>query len=92
VAAGAYGLVFMMTTLAWIAIWGRLARRPQLLRPPYTAAWARRERVRGATGTAVYAAGIGIAWISPLLAMGLFVSLAVFYAAAARGFTLKNDP
>jgi uncharacterized membrane protein len=91
-AASAYGFVFMMTTLAWILIWGRLARRPQLLRPPYTGRWARRERLRGALGTAVYAAGIGLAWISPLLAMGLVVALAFFYAVTARGFAhVAND-
>jgi uncharacterized membrane protein len=87
-AAGAYGFVFMMTTLAWIFFWERLARRPELLRPPYTAAWARRERLRGSFGAALYAAGIGIAWISPLLAMGLFLSSALFYAVTARGFAL----
>jgi uncharacterized membrane protein len=85
-AAGAYGFVFMMMTLPWIFIWERLARRPELLRPPYTAAWARRERIRGALGATVYAAGIGIAWLSPLVAMGLFLSLALFYAVTARGF------
>ncbi len=85
-AAGAYGFVFMMMTLPWIFIWERLARRPELLRPPYTAAWARRERIRGALGASIYAAGIGIAWISPLVAMGLFLALALFYAVTARGF------
>ncbi len=71
-AAGAYGLVFMATTIAWILIWERLARRPEL-RPPYTASWARRERYRGAFGAIIYAAGIGIAWLSPLVAMGTTV-------------------
>jgi uncharacterized membrane protein len=86
VAAGAYGLVFMATTVAWILIWERLSRRPELLRPPYTAAWARRERYRGAFGATIYAGGIGIAWLSPLVAMGLFTFLALFYALTARGF------
>ena len=86
VAAGAYGFIFMATTIAWILTWERLARRPELLRPPYTAAWARRERVRGALGATIYAAGIGIAWLSPLVAMGLFLSLALFYAVTAQGF------
>jgi uncharacterized membrane protein len=90
-AAGAYGLVFMLMTLPWIFVWERLARRPELLRPPYTAAWARRERVRGALGAAVYACGIGIAWISPLLAMGLFLLLALFYAVTARGFAPDHE-
>jgi uncharacterized membrane protein len=86
VAAGAYGFVFMATTIAWILIWERLARRPELLRPPYTAEWARRERYRGAFGATIYAAGIGVAWLSPLVAMGLFIFLALFYAVTARGF------
>jgi uncharacterized membrane protein len=89
-AAGAYGFIFMMTTVAWILVWQRLTRRPELLRPPYTATWARRERIRGAFGTAVYAAGIGIAWVSPLSAMGLFVALALFYAMTARGLALDQ--
>jgi len=86
VAAGAYGLVFLGTTIVWILIWERLAWRPELLRPPYNAAWARRERYRGAFGAAIYTAGIGIAWISPLVAMGLYTFLAFFYAVTARGF------
>jgi uncharacterized membrane protein len=85
VATGAYGFVFMVSTIAWILTWDRLSRRPGLLRPPYTAAWARRERGRGIFGASLYAAGIGVAAISPLVAVGLFLFMALFFVWTAQG-------
>lgn len=85
-ATAAYALIFMLATVPWVLFWERLARRPELLRPPYGAGWARRERLRGGLGVCVYASGIGVAYLSPLVAMGLFLSVALFYVATARGF------
>ncbi|MBS1679715.1 MAG: DUF1211 domain-containing protein [Actinobacteria bacterium] len=92
VATATYALIFMLATVPWILFWERLARRPELLCPPYTAAWARRERLRGALGVAIYTGGIGVACLSPLLAMGLFLFVALFYVVTARGFALAPHP
>ena len=85
VAGGAYGLVFMATTIAWISS-GSASPGDRICFVLLHRAWARRERLRGAFGATIYAAGIGIAWLSPLVAMGLFLFLALFYAVTARGF------
>jgi uncharacterized membrane protein len=90
-ATAAYALIFMLATVPWVLFWERLARRPELLRPPYTSAWARRERFRGGLGVVIYGVGIGVAFLSPLVAMGLFIFLAVFFAVTASGFALDRS-
>jgi len=85
-ATAAYALIFTLATVPWALFWERLARRPELLEPPYTSRWARRERRRGILGVCVYASGIGIAYISPLIAMGLFFGVALFYVVTANGY------
>jgi uncharacterized membrane protein len=84
-ATATYALIFMLTTVPWIFFWDRLARRPELLKPPHSEQWARRERVRGALGIFVYGAGIGVAYLSPVGDLVLFILIAAFFAATAGG-------
>jgi hypothetical protein len=65
-----------------------LARYPVLLHEPYDAAYARLERRRTATGVATYAAATAIAWLAPMVALLLFLAVAIFYAVTSSGSRL----
>ncbi len=84
-ATATYAMIFALATAPWIFFWNRLARHPELLKPPHSVAWARRERWRGALGVLVYSVGIGVAYLAPLAALALFFASAGFFAITAGG-------
>jgi uncharacterized membrane protein len=88
VAVSFYGLLSMLNGLTWLGSWVHLARYPQLLQPPYDAAYAQLERRRSALGVSIYAAATAIAWIVPIVALLLFLAVAIFYAATSSGSRL----
>jgi uncharacterized membrane protein len=90
VAVSLYGLLSTVNGFAWLSSWVHLARCPELLQEPYDAAYARLERRRTATGVATYAAGTGIAWLAPTVALLLFLAMAVFYAVTSSGSRLPD--
>lgn len=80
VAAATYGLVMTLMAATFVAIWGYATARPSLLREGVDADQARATLPRFAFGTLVYAASIGLAWLSPLIALALYAALAIYYA------------
>jgi uncharacterized membrane protein len=89
VAVSLYGLLSMLNGFAWLGSWVHLARYPELLRAPYDAAYARLERRRTALGVATYAAATAIAWVAPMVAVLLFLAVAIFYAVTSSGSRLQ---
>jgi TMEM175 potassium channel family protein len=70
IAAALYGVVMVAMGLAFTLLWRRVSRdRPG----------ARRESLLFSTGLAVYAAAIGVSFLSAPLAMLLYLLMAVFY-------------
>ena len=82
-AAAVYALVFTLSTLPWLFIWGHLAGAPHLLAPGTDVAFARRRRRRAVLGATVYGACVLVAVVAPVLALVLFVGAALFYAVTA---------
>ena len=88
VAVSLYGLISMLNGCAWLGSWVHLARCPQLLREPYDEAYARLELRRTAMGVATYAAATAIAWLAPIIALLLFLAMAIFFAVTSSGSRL----
>lgn len=80
VAAAAYGLVMTLMGAAFGALWGYATARPALLRSDVDGDRARATRLRFWLGNLVYAASIGLAWLSPFLVILLYVVTAIYYA------------
>lgn len=86
VAAGFYGLIGVLMTVPWVFLWRRLVRRPELLEPPFDAAFARAEGSRSWVGVVIYAVCIGVGVLSPVAALGLYLAVALFYAFTSQGW------
>ncbi|HEY8988115.1 MAG TPA: TMEM175 family protein [Candidatus Limnocylindrales bacterium] len=84
-ATALYGLTATLMALPWGFIWRHLADRPELLEPGYDAAYARAEWRRGFVGLPIYVAATLIALVLPLLALALYLGIAVLYAATSQG-------
>ena len=84
-ATALYGLTATLMALPWGFIWRHLADRPELLLYGYDAAYARAEWRRGFVGLPIYVAATLIALILPLLALALYLGIAVLYAATSQG-------
>ena len=85
VAVAAYGLVSVVNGGCWMAAWHHLSRNPQLLRAPFDGPYALLERRRTVIGVSTYAVATAIAWVMPVVALLLYLSMAVFYAATSSG-------
>jgi TMEM175 potassium channel family protein len=91
VAVSFYGLISMLNGFTWLGSWVHLARYPELLHEPYDAAYAQLERRRTAMGVATYAAATAIAWLAPIVALFLFLAVAIFYAVTSSGSRLPDS-
>jgi uncharacterized membrane protein len=91
-ATALYGLTATLMALPWGFIWRHLADRPELLDHGYDAAYARAEWRRGFVGLPIYAAATLIALIFPLLALALYLAIAVLYAATSQGVDVGAGP
>jgi uncharacterized membrane protein len=85
VAVSAYGLVSMVNGVSWMVAWHHLSRNPRLLDAPFDGPYALLERRRSAVGVATYAAATAIAWSVPVVALLLYLAMAVFYATTSFG-------
>ena len=87
VAAALYGLAGTLMTLPWVFLWRHLARAPHLFRPPFDAAFARREAPRAWIGVFAYLVCAGLGFVSPYLAAFLYLAIGVFYALTSQGWS-----
>jgi uncharacterized membrane protein len=85
VAAASYGLVGVLMTIPWVFMWRRLAQRPTLMEPGHGAAFARVEGRRAWVGVVVYGVCIGVGLVAPVVALVLFLAVAVFYGVTSQG-------
>lgn len=86
-----YGFTGVLMTLPWVLMWRRLARRPELMEPGFTRAYATIEGRRAWVGVVVYGLCIGVGLISPTAALALFAMVAVFYGITSQGLANVED-
>jgi uncharacterized membrane protein len=84
-AATIYGLLSVATALPWLLMWRHIARHPDLLEPPLTAADARAELRRAAIGPVVYLIAVPIALFAPAVALVFYIAIALLYAVTNQG-------
>jgi TMEM175 potassium channel family protein len=87
-AAALYGLLATLMALPWGFIWRHLADRPDLLEPGFDAGYARAEWRRGFVGLPIYVAATLIALVLPLVALGLYLAIAILYAVTSQGIAV----
>jgi uncharacterized membrane protein len=91
-ATALYGLLATVMALPWGLFWRHLADKPELLEPGYDAAYARAEWRRGFVGLPIYAVATLVALVWPLVALGLYLGIAILYAVTSQGVSVKNTP
>jgi uncharacterized membrane protein len=84
-AAAVYALLGVVLPIPWLLIWRHLSRHPELFESGFGAAYARTELRRGALGPLVFALAIPVALVAPVVALLLFVGIAVLYALTNQG-------
>ncbi len=87
-AAALYGLTATLMALPWGFIWRHLADRPELLEAGYDAAYARAEWRRGFIGFPIYAVATLVALVLPLVALALYLAIAILYAVTSQGISV----
>jgi TMEM175 potassium channel family protein len=88
-ATALYGLTATLMALPWGFVWRHLADQPQLLEPGYDAAYARAEWRRGFIGLPIYALATLVALVLPLLALALYLGIAILYAITSQGLAVR---
>ncbi|WP_130799930.1 TMEM175 family protein [Streptomyces otsuchiensis] len=86
-AVALYALVAALMCCCWLALYGQLRRRPQLLERGVDPAYVRHGRLRSAIGVAAYAAAgvVGYA-VTPVAGLAVFVVVPAFYFLTSEGF------
>ncbi len=89
IAAAVYSFTFLLMSLGFSAIWLHASRGRRLLIAGFTDAELR-EITRGFTlGLPLYAVAIGIAFVSAPACLVLHAIVAIYYALAARGGSIR---
>ncbi|MEU2878664.1 TMEM175 family protein [Streptomyces sp. NPDC007070] len=92
VAVALYAGLAAAMCLSWVVFYQQLARRPELLHPDAERAYVRHGRLRSWAGALAYAvAGLLGVLVAPLLAIGVFVVLPVFYFVTSEGLPEGRD-
>nr|WP_237501103.1 TMEM175 family protein [Streptomyces sp. SID8381] len=92
VAVALYAGLAAAMCLSWVVFYRQLARRPELLHPDAERAYVRHGRLRSWAGALAYAvAGLLGVLVAPLLAIGVFVVLPVFYFVTSEGLPEGRD-
>jgi uncharacterized membrane protein len=89
-ATALYGLTATLMALPWSFIWRHLADRPELLESGYDAAYARAEGRRGSIGVPIYAVATLIALVLPMVALALYLAIAILYAVTSQGVSVPR--
>jgi uncharacterized membrane protein len=86
-ATALYGAMATFMAIPWGFFWRHLANHPELLEPGYDAAYARAEWRRGFVGLPIYAVATLVALVAPLVALALYLGIAILYAVTSQGVT-----
>lgn len=89
-AAVLYGLTATLMAAPWGFMLRDLADHPELLEPGYDATYARAEMRRGFIGLPIYSAATLIAFVLPLLALVLYLAIAILYAVTSQGVSVAS--
>jgi TMEM175 potassium channel family protein len=89
-ATALYGLMATLMALPWGFFWRHLADKPELLEPGYDAAYARAEWRRGTVGLPIYIVATLVALAWPLVALGLYLGIAILYAVTSQGVSTRT--
>jgi uncharacterized membrane protein len=89
-ATALYGLMATLMALPWGLFWRHLADKPELLEPGYDAAYARAEWRRGFVGLPIYIVATIVALAWPLVALGLYLGIAILYAVTSQGVSTRT--
>lgn len=84
-ATALYGATATLMAIPWGFIWRHLADKPELLEQGYDAAYARAEWRRGTVGLPIYAFATLVALVAPLIALLLYLGIAILYAVTSQG-------
>ena len=79
IAAAVYGAVMVAMSLAFSVLWRHVTRDARLIGPHLDPRRARQESVFFSAGLLGYALGIGLSFVSAILALGVYALVAVFY-------------
>jgi len=90
-ATALYGAMATLMALPWGFFWRHLADKPELLEPGYDADYARREFRRGFVGLPIYIAATLVALVAPILALVLFLAIAILYAVTSQGVSVNRS-
>ena len=80
-----YGVIAFAMAATWLLMFTYLDQRPELLRDDVPTGYFRRERRRAAPGMIFPCIAVAIAFISPVVALSVFLLLSLFYAATSEG-------
>ncbi len=86
-ATALYGALALVMALPWTFIWRHLHDRPDLLEPGYDEEFADVALRRNFAGPLVYGAAAAIALAAPIVALALYVGIALFFATVRQGPT-----
>ncbi len=90
VATASYGLLATLMSLPWSFMLRHLADHPELLEPGYSTSDAQAEIRRGSLGVPIYAVATLISFLYPLVALALYVAIAVLYAITSQGLPSRQ--
>jgi uncharacterized membrane protein len=86
-----YALVAALMCTAWLVLYRFLIGRPDLMEPHVEPGYLRHGVTRSAVGVVAYAlAGVLGVFVTPLVALGIFVLLPVFYFLTTEGMPRKS--
>jgi uncharacterized membrane protein len=91
-ATAVYALSGVVLPVPWILIWRHLSHHPELLERGFDAAHARAEFKRAMVGPAIYILAIPVAILAPIVALLLFIGIAVLYALTNQGVGTAAQP
>lgn len=91
-ATAVYALLGVVLPVPWILMWRHLSQHPELLEPGFDAAHARAEFRRAIVGPVIYVLAIPVAILAPVVALLLFIGIAVLYALTNQGIGSAAQP
>jgi hypothetical protein len=90
VAAAVYSLTFVLMSSGFASIWLYASRGRRLLVPGFTDEEIRRSTLAFTLGLPIYVVTIGVAFLSAPACLALHAVLALYYALAERGGSIRR--
>jgi uncharacterized membrane protein len=91
-ATAVYALLGVVLPVPWILMWRHLSQHPELLEPGFDSAHARAEFRRAIVGPVIYILAVPVAILAPVVALLLFIGIAILYALTNQGIGSAARP